>query len=138
MFKHTIIQQEMPKIKVSIKPSKCFLIVQFETLLNSLDNLNYERGQNYRTLPKSAEINFDIWIQLNSLEHVLCIMVYSTFVCLQCEVNFASHHFVTLTFAKGMVAVVFLGRRFNSQDCNKQTFNPELLDKYFNHWMLIW
>ena len=30
MFKHTITQQEMPKIIVSIKQRKCFLIVQLE------------------------------------------------------------------------------------------------------------
>ena len=30
MFKHTIIQQEMLKITVSIKKRKCFLIVQLE------------------------------------------------------------------------------------------------------------
>ena len=30
MFKHTITQQEMPKITVSIKQRKCFLIVQLE------------------------------------------------------------------------------------------------------------
>ena len=30
MFKHTITQQEMPKITVLIKQRKCFLIVQLE------------------------------------------------------------------------------------------------------------
>ena len=30
MFKHTIAQQEMPKITVLIKQRKCFLIVQLE------------------------------------------------------------------------------------------------------------
>ena len=61
MFKYTISQLEMPKITVSIKQRKCFLIVQLE-IVEILFGILWTKLQNIaktmKTLSKSTEISF--------------------------------------------------------------------------------
>ena len=61
MFKYTISRLEKPKITVSIKQRKCFLIVQLE-IVEILFGILWTKLQNIaktmKTLSKSTEISF--------------------------------------------------------------------------------
>ena len=79
MFKHTIIQQEMLKITVSIKQRQCFLIVPLEfrncgpTFWNSLDKTlkHCKTTKHFRNqLNQLYYLNTTDFI----LEHVLCVL----------------------------------------------------------------
>ena len=56
MFKHTITQQEMPKITVSIKQRKCFLIVQLE-IVDLLSGILWTKPLNIVKPPNTSEIS---------------------------------------------------------------------------------
>ena len=79
MFKHIIIQQEMPKITVSIKQRKCSLIVQLE-IADLLFWILWIKLSNIVKPPNTSEISWNHFYYLNTIDfilgHVLCVLVY--------------------------------------------------------------
>ena len=78
MFKYTISQLEMPKITVLIKQRKCFLIVQLE-IVEILFGILWTKLQNVtntmKTLSKSTEISFTLWIQMILIWDMSCLFL---------------------------------------------------------------